>query len=329
MKPFYELTEVGRARRLRAIAYKALQSYNFQVTGLKLLCNEYNCVFRVDTACGNTYALRICKPQAARERTLSLEASWLYELGSSADFEVPAPIPSQDGSLYSLVADPGVPEERYCILFRWIKGLDLAKRFTMDNLVRYGALAATLHKHGARFKQPKDAQPLVYKDVNPYEDPWVLEDPEHTQTLPTGLQNVIPQAIEHVKHHIQQLQETESMQVIHGDLHAYNVKAYRNKLSPIDFEDLVWGYPVQDLGILFFYMWSNEEYAKQREAIERGYRQVREWPEQLPGQVDAFIVGRALVLLNLVMQQKTPEMLEFLPGLAERTETRLRTLLGC
>ena len=39
----------------------------------------------------------------------------------------------------------------------------------------------------------------------------------------------------------------ESMRLLHGDLHQWNVRSYRGVLSPIDFEDLMLGWPVQDI----------------------------------------------------------------------------------
>ena len=39
----------------------------------------------------------------------------------------------------------------------------------------------------------------------------------------------------------------EPLRLLHGDLHPWNVRSYRGVLSPIDFEDLMLGWPVQDI----------------------------------------------------------------------------------
>lgn len=328
MKPFYECSELGRARRLRGLVEQALQHYDLEVTKIRLLSNDYNGVFRVDTTEGTPYAMRVCIPQEGLESTLALETAWLHALRDKAPFAVPAPVPTREGSFFTQVESSSVPEPRYCALFEWVKGKDLVVDFSEDNAVRYGALAAHLHELGATFPKPEGLDIRAYDTVGPFSEPWVLDEPEKRSIMPEELRDFIPVAVKHVSQHIERLlSSSQQMQVIHGDLHSYNVKAYRNKLAPIDFEDLMWGYPAQDLGIIFYYMWRREEYPMLRESFERGYRSVREWPEETPGEVDAFIAGRSLVLLNVLLQQKTQEIRDYLPGFMERMVEQLNALL--
>ncbi len=58
---FAKLTVAGQARRLRTLAEAALASYAIDWTGLRLITNDWNGVFRVETAAG-PLVLRITRP---------------------------------------------------------------------------------------------------------------------------------------------------------------------------------------------------------------------------------------------------------------------------
>ncbi len=53
MKDFYTLTKRGRAFRLRKMALAALERYDLDVARVRLLTNDMNGIFRVDTAGGD------------------------------------------------------------------------------------------------------------------------------------------------------------------------------------------------------------------------------------------------------------------------------------
>ena len=48
VRSFEELTDAGKARRLRVVAAAALERYDLRVRRLRLITNEFNAVFRVD-----------------------------------------------------------------------------------------------------------------------------------------------------------------------------------------------------------------------------------------------------------------------------------------
>ena len=65
------------------------------------------------------------------------------------------------------------------------------------------------------------------------------------------------------------------MRIIHGDLHQWNVRNARGVLSPIDFEDLMLGWPMQDIATTLYYF-DAENISALRDAFQTGYtRQAR------------------------------------------------------
>ena len=118
------------------------------------------------------------------------------------------------------------------------------------------------------------------------------------------------------------------MQIVHGDLHIWNVLVSRWGLGAIDFEDHLWGWPVQDLGVTLYYLEGHDGYRERLAGIRRGYETVAPWPERYPGEIAAFIAARTLVLANDVILLEREEE----PGLDAgaffaRAEARLRRLL--
>jgi Ser/Thr protein kinase RdoA (MazF antagonist) len=329
MKDFRNLTARGRALRLRRLAVAALERYALEVERVRLLTNDFNGIFRVDAENGRKYVLRITLPEGGHSlEEIRSEMMWLAALRRDTGLSVPSPLATRDGALVTVVEADGIPEARHCVVFRWAPGPDLADRLTMENAEKLGALAAQLHNHAETFTPP-DGFWLRTKDkVFPYQEPVVLFDDVYCDLVPVGRREIFHVAAERVQGALDRLAAGNvGRLVIHNDLHQWNVKVFRGEVYPLDFEDLMWGYPVQDIAVTLYYFLGCEAYGALRQAFKRGYTGHREWPEQLPGEIDAFIGGRALTLANLIVQDPMPEWQQQAPAFVERTEARLRALL--
>ena len=98
--------------------------------------------------------------------------------------------------------------------------------------------------------------------------------------------------------------------MIHADLHHENVKIDRGRLRPLDFYEVIWGYPLQDLSLTlydlrFFADPRPHGYPALRDAFQRGYESRLGWPEQRPGQIDTLVAGRRLRAANWVLAHET------------------------
>jgi Ser/Thr protein kinase RdoA (MazF antagonist) len=168
---------------------------------------------------------------------------------------------------------------------------------------------------------------LTFDRPFPFPEPVILFDERFNDLFTPEQRTLYRQALDWVQTTIDRLKASgEPMRIIHGDLHQWNVRYARGVLSPIDFEDLMWGWPVQDIATTLYYFETEENYAGMRAAFEQGYQRVNPWPERHPGEIDAFMAARALGMLNFVSQNK--ELFEAdLPAFAERVEKRLRRLM--
>ena len=327
MKPYLQLTDRGRARRLRRLALNALEQYDLAVERVRLIDNGFNAIFRLDTHGGEKYVLRVTLPEGGHTRAhVAAEMDWLAALARDTDLSLPRPYPARDGSLVVEAAASGVPEARLCEVFSWVPGSDLADHLTPENMASFGELSARLHLHARAYQPPNGEALLRFDRVFPFPEPVILFEPRFEALFPLQRRQLFQRAIDAAQAAIERLQASgEPLRILHGDLHQWNVRCSRGRLSPIDFEDLMWGWPVQDIATTLYYFEGEPDYASQRAAFELGYRRAAPWPERYLGEIEAFIAARALGMVNFVLQD--PALLEIEPlAFVERTEKRLLRL---
>jgi Ser/Thr protein kinase RdoA (MazF antagonist) len=111
------------------------------------------------------------------------------------------------------------------------------------------------------------------------------------------------------------------LRVIHNDLWHGNIKVHQGRLHPLDFEDTIWGYPVQDIAMALQDLMVDVErdaYAPLQIAFRRGYESVCSWPERYESQIDTFRAGRMLWVANYVARFERNYLTEHVEWLAEQ-----------
>jgi Ser/Thr protein kinase RdoA (MazF antagonist) len=76
--------------------------------------------------------------------------------------------------------------------------------------------------------------------------------------------------------------DADGLILIHGDLHYWNVHVHRGDLHVIDFEDVMLGYPMQDVAVTLSYGRQREGYEEWWAAFREGYARVHREPVQGP-----------------------------------------------
>ena len=302
MQPFAFLTSQGRARRLRKLALEALQQYDVEVARLRLVNNETNCTFRVDTIDGSTFALRVSVPEVHSKDEIEAEVAWQLAIARETDIPVALPLPSRSGDYVITAEAQGVPEERQCVLFGWLRGRPLEEVASPAGFHAFGALAARLHTHGAQYVRDAGTPLRILNALYPVEIPEMILDETTTGLFPPEGYALLLEMHAAVRRELEWLYSGKrEAQLVHGDLQWWNVMAYRGHLQVIDFEDLRWAFPVQDIAITFHYTACSDNYQRLRDAFQAGYESVAPWPEMYPGQVELHMVHRALDLFNYVL----------------------------
>lgn len=328
-QPYPDLTVRGQARRLRALALNALTYYELDVARLRLVTNDMNGIFRIDTRNGQKYILRVTLPEGGHNRDhVTAEMDWLAALTRDTDLSVPRPLPAKDGSLVVEAGANGVPEARLCAIFSWVPGKDLAEDMSAVNISCLGELMARLHAHALTYHPSSELSVLRFDRVFPFPEPVVLFDETFSPLFPPSRRVAYERAIAWGQESIDRLKASgEPMRILHGDLHQWNVRNRRGILSPIDFEDLMLGWPVQDIATTLYYF-DSKNYAGMHAAFQEGYTRHCPWPERRAGEIASFIAARGLGLANFVLNDPNPAWRKRAGDFIERVEKRLRGLMA-
>ena len=307
MQPFESLTPMGQSRRLRAVAHAALQNYAITVHRLSLLTVDTNTIFRVDATNGDRFALRIGTPGQHSLNDNLIELAWLTALARDSTLKIVTPVANQQGDYLTLVTLPTVPEERRCVLFHWIPGRPLATQVSPAHTNTLGSIMAALHDHASTVQLPPALIPMTWHTVFYYHhEPVVIDNPAYATLFSAARRALIHEVATLAEKVLQAFAQSTSQRIlIHGDLHPYNVHVTRGHLYVLDFEDVLLGYPVQDIAITLAALRRYPESERLWRAFEAGYSQTRPWPVQSADQLTALIAARDLMMVNYVAQAES------------------------
>ncbi len=330
MKDFHTLTVQGKVRRLRALALKALEQYPFEVARLRLMGVYTNLLFRVDTTDGATYMLRICAPNWRTAEDLRSEAIWLQALARDTDIGAPRPILTGSGDFFVTESVEHVPGPRRCVVMSWVPGRLLGQALTETNVYRMGQLFARLHRFSAGFAPAHNG--FTRRKMSSFlarDEPYVLFDAEARTAFSAQNLAIFERTLAQVTGAFEQLYaDSTGLRVIHNDLHHENIHLYRGHLYPLDFEDTIWGYPVQDIAMALQDLMMDVAPAQFEVLLEQfraGYTSLEPWPEQFAGQIDTFRAGRLLWVANYVALKEREYLEEHINWTASLFERFLAT----
>lgn len=293
MRPFALLSGPGQVRRLRLLALQALEAYGLAGAALRPLKHWNNTTFAVQAGT-RRLVLRLNRPGFQDAAAIRSELQWLQAL-RVLGLQVPEPVAARNGNMVVTARVAGVPEPRDCALFAWLPGRFLDRRLGLGQLEAVGRFAARLH-----------ATPFV-----PLPDfarkSWDLHtllggDPGIDQRgIRSYLRSGEEQVIAAVRTRLEQAfvalgRSPEAWGLIHADLHPDNLLFQRERLGAIDFDDCGWGCFLYDLAVTLSELRRRPAYAELRQALLRGYRQVRPLPADHERYLDTLMAGRCLGL---------------------------------
>lgn len=299
MTPFDLLTDQGRARRLREVVVAALAHYRLDVARIRLLGQETNTLFRIDVGDGSKLVMRVADPHGNTAANMEIEADWLEELRQSG-LPVPQPVKAADGRAVVSAGAPGVPEERACVLFTWVPGKPLGAAAGVADYTALGELSARLHQSTERRPEPAGARQWDRVFYYPEDlDPVVIAVDAYAHLFTPHRCAVIGQVLAIAEPTLTRL-HTVQAQLVHGDLHPWNVHRHRGRLWALDFEDAMLASPIQDIAISLFYNRDRSDHPELAAAFRAGYEAVRAWPDEEPSVIPTVMAARTVMFMNYV-----------------------------
>ena len=304
MKPYEELTYLGRVRRFRQLASVALADYGLAGLHFKLFRQAGNTLFRIiasdptptkeadDLYENGQYLLRIHHPDYQPPEAIELELAWLDAMCRDANLPVPKPVPTTDGRMLKQVSIPGIPGKRNCSLLRWLKGRFLTKGIRAQHYRAQGQLMARLHDYAALWQPPSGLTKRRYDWNGLFKDDSGMGMPasEAWALLPRTYREPFEIVARRVRQVMNELgQGPDVYGLIHADLGVdANVLFWRGEARAIDFDESGFGYWVYDLAIALEHCREDAEYPEFRDALLDGYLEIRSLPEGHLEHLDIF-----------------------------------------
>jgi Ser/Thr protein kinase RdoA (MazF antagonist) len=305
------------------MARAALAEFPVEPRRIQFVALNTNAVYRVSTAT-ETYALRIAQPGWRTADDLRLAAAWQVALATETDLVVPMPVAARSGDTVVTVSGGATDPDRSATLEAWMPGGLLGRRLTTRNARRFGGLFAAMHVHGRRWQPSAQLAPCrVFEGTLSRGEPDVWAAAACTAGSLERDVAVIREAAELTRLAYAAL-DPDDRQIIHCDLHHDNVKLWRGRLCPFDFEDTVVGHRSHDIAMAMLDLFDDvgpAAYPPMLDAFRTGYTAVEPWPDAdlLP-----FQIGRRIWVLNWIARHHPDDLPHAVPSFARAIEQTLQ-----
>jgi Ser/Thr protein kinase RdoA (MazF antagonist) len=291
----------AEATRLLPLAERVLTRYAFKHREISHLVTHSNVMFRVVADSGHQMVLRVGTPHANYRSNIAIEVSWLDAIRRETGLDVVQPIATSDGGLIVDEFDETIEKERACVLFSWVPGRPMGDGSGPFAYRLLGEMCASLQNHGRTFMPPTPERMRLWDEVFYYRqdfDPVIIQNPAYGHLFDRSRVSTIRKAIDLTQSVLDDSYASAVPQVVHGDLHAWNVHIASSRLYALDFEDVMWALPAQDVSICLYSSRKSEMSLDIRAAFRKGFESVAPWPIVDDRQLDGFHAARQIMLMN-------------------------------
>lgn len=299
---------------MKSLARRILSHYDLHIIRINPGREIWNTIFEIRTRDGGRYALRINRPGHRTETEIRSELLWLDAIRHDTDLMVPTPIHTRDSDL--LVTEELNGEPRNAALFTWLPGRHVARRGPPSRRSAYllGRTTARLHNHADTFHPPEEFSQTRFDRIAALGTHSTIHSDEPTEILTPERKARLREAAAEIQEETDRLyQDPSGLRFLHADMHFGNVKLINGDMGVLDFDDSLWCFPVQDIGIAAYYLQFRGNKDELMRAFKEGYESTRPWPEDYPGQVWSYVRARALDLINVSFELDDPGYRERLP----------------
>ena len=133
---------------------------------------------------------------------------------------------------------------------------------------------------------------------DPDMDPIIVHNPLYGHLFDVPRQRVIEKAVGICEKVIEASWAAGEPQVVHGDLHEWNVHVVGSRMYAFDFEDIMMALPSQDAAICLYSSRMDDLRHEIRGAFQKGFESVAPWPIEDEEQLDGFHAARQIMLMN-------------------------------
>jgi Ser/Thr protein kinase RdoA (MazF antagonist) len=210
--------------------------------------------------------------------------------------------------------------ELFAVLFTWLEGEELGDEPTEEMMRATGRAMAHMHAASSNTKLPSDSKLPIVDDIF-----WGYGDTISPSDQVTDDEKAtLGRAIERIEKTTGAMYARSKPQLIHADIHPWNVMWHEGDVSVFDFDDCVIGLPAQDIAVTLYY----NDTAEQDAAFLAGYQEVASLPEYSEREMNVLKLQRRIYLLSYILETDNPEHRAMVPEYLEKTLHRVEQVLG-
>lgn len=294
----------------RAAAEQALRAFPIDARALELVSASENIAYRVTSATGDDYVLRLHRPGYHTLPELQSERMWTRALAGSG-IGAPVPVSTCEGAEYVCVRVDGLGQDRQAGMSQWAPGellADVLSDADLPELVRrfeqIGALQASMHNHSSEWTLPRDftrhsldADGLMGEAPfwGPFWDHPAFSSAE--RRLVMGTRDRIHAVLRRLG------RDRSDFGLIHADLHPGNILVDGERLRVIDFDDSGFGWHSYDIAVTLVNWQSSPHFHQIQQALVRGYRTRRAICDEALALIPLFLLARSLAQIGWLHQR--------------------------
>jgi Ser/Thr protein kinase RdoA (MazF antagonist) len=242
---------------------------------------------------------------------LKAEIFWVGQLATVEGLTVPVPIKNRNSEYISTAWHPMLERNLHAVLFSWLDGEELGDEPTEEMMRATGRAMARMHAASRDTKLPEGASLPIVDDVF-----WDNGDSiEPSDLVASEEKAIIAGAVEKIEAITRDLYSRNRPQLIHADVHPWNVMWQGADVAVFDFDDCVIGLPVQDIAVTLYY----NDTAEQDAAFLAGYQELAPLPEFTQYEISALKLQRRIVLLSYILETENPEHRAMVPEYLAKT----------
>lgn len=316
---FADLTIEQQVETMLPLAGQIIDGFDLGECELESINHEFNSTFKVTAANGERFALRINVNSQRTLPNLKAEIFWVEQLAVVEGLTVPTPVKNRAGEYISKVWHPMLERDLLAVLFTWLEGEELGDEPTDEMMRATGRAMARMHIAARETKLPEGATLPTVDDMF-----WGNTDAiTPSDQLTAEDKATLARAIEHIEATTKSMYARTKPQLIHADVHPWNVMWQGDDVAVFDFDDCVIGLPVQDIAVSLYYNDTDE----QDVAFTKGYQEVAELPEFSETEMFALLLQRRIFLLSYILETENPEHRAMVPKYLEETLRRVNKTL--
>ena len=312
-KTFADMTIEEQIASMGGCLKEIMGQYDLGEYEVESINHEFNSTFKITTSAGEKFALRINVNSSRTPENLNAEIFWIQAIKSVT---VPKPVLNRAGNAVTHGWHEATGRNLAAVLYTWLEGEEPGDEPTDEQLFAIGAAMAKLHIESADIVLPEGCALTDFTDVF-WGEKNNLTGPD--SKLTPDEQAKVKEVLAKVSTALVELRGERQLQLIHADMHPWNVMWDEGELAVFDFDDSGMGLPIQDLMTALYYLDTPEQDA----AMLSGYASVAPVPEHTPEQRQLLMLQRRLLLLNYLYETTNPEHTEMVPEYQAETFKRL------